>query len=462
MALVKRSAEGEPVAKTRKDGGGEPVPSLLNPRKYLTPNHMGKPPKPGRRTRKKRTSKKNAVPEHSGKYDVVSSLANAPSGSTLGQLIRGDGDEAKKEVRRLFNSRPRRPVAASIGTLPKRLKVAAVQVYETQMRALLDSGAIPNVMNASVGSKLSLSPKPTSTKITVANGQKTTCLGSIENVPVSFNGTVTSLNFLVAAGSQVDILIGYPTLEELQACIDLGHQSVRMVIGNKTVETNLEFDQVSPIVASSETDSEDFTSDIDSFTSESSLEEETYVVTILGDDPYNLNLTLNRTIEEDDEVDSSDSNGINEEVKILRERLAHLDNEAKSVIETALMDKSIVATSLDDLRPAEVPIKHHFELGNTIPIYHSARRMAPLHNAIVRKELDKMLEAGIITPSSSAWSFPVVIVSKKDGNPRFCVDYRTLNQSMKADRWPLPKIEEIFDDLEGSADLTSLDLLRGY
>ena len=65
-------------------------------------------------------------------------------------------------------------------------------------------------------------------------------------------------------------------------------------------------------------------------------------------------------MEEDDEVDSTDSNSINEEVKMLRERLAHLDNEVQRVIETTLMDKSIVATSLDDLRPAEVPIKHHF------------------------------------------------------------------------------------------------------
>ena len=48
---------------------------------------------------------------------MVSSLAKAPSGLTFGQLIRGEGDEAKKVIRRLFNSRPRRPVSASIGTL---------------------------------------------------------------------------------------------------------------------------------------------------------------------------------------------------------------------------------------------------------------------------------------------------------------------------------------------------------
>ena len=150
----------------------------------------------------------------------------------------------------------------------------------------------------------------------------------MEDVSVSFDSTVTSLNFLVVAGSPVDILVEYPTLEELQACIDLGHQSVRMVIGNKTVKMSLDFDQVSPIVAGSETDSEDFTSDVESFASESSSEEETYVVAILGDDPCKLNLTLDRAMEEDDEVDSSDSKVISEDVNILGERLAHLDNEA--------------------------------------------------------------------------------------------------------------------------------------
>ena len=50
----------------------------------------------------------------------------------------------------------------------------------------------------------------------------------------------------------------------------------------------------------------------------------------------------------------------------------------------------------------------------------------------------------------------------KDGNSSFCVDYRTLNQKMKADRWPLPKIEEIIDDLKGSAYFSSQNLFSGY
>ena len=78
VASVKSNADGEPGAKRRRDDGGEPIPSFLNTRKYWTPNHMKKPPKPGRRTRKTRTSKKNTVQEHSEKYDVVSSLSKAP------------------------------------------------------------------------------------------------------------------------------------------------------------------------------------------------------------------------------------------------------------------------------------------------------------------------------------------------------------------------------------------------
>ena len=114
------------------------------------------------------------------------------------------------------------------------------------------------------------------------------------------------------------------------------------------------------------------------------------------------------------------------------------------------------------MRPADVPTTHSFELEDSFPITHSARRLPLRHNDTVREEIDNMLKAGIITRSVSAWSFPIVIVTMKDGKSQFCVDYRALNRKMKADRWPLPKIEEIFDDLEGSTVFTTLDLCSGY
>lgn len=73
-----------------------------------------------------------------------------------------------------------------------------------------------------------------------------------------------------------------------------------------------------------------------------------------------------------------------------------------------------------------------------------------------------MFRAGIITPECSAWSFPVVIARKKDEITRFYVDYRMLNQRIKADWWPLPNIEVIFEELRGGTIFTTLDLFTGY
>ena len=146
----------------------------------------------------------------------------------------------------------------------------------------------------------------------------------------------------------------------------------------------------------------------------------------------------------------------------LAAKLAHLPEDVQEEISSTLRDSGTVAWSLDDLHPADVPFTHSFELETEPPVHSRARRFPPRHATVVRQELDKMLGAGIITPSRSAWSFPVVIASKKDGKPRFCVDYRALNRVMKADRWPLHKIQEIFDDLSGSHFFSTLDLFSGY
>ena len=88
--------------------------------------------------------------------------------------------------------------------------------------------------------------------------------------------------------------------------------------------------------------------------------------------------------------------------------------------------------------------------------------MSPRDNQVVREEIDKMLEAGIIRPGNSPWTFPVVIAKKKDELPRFCVDYRLINARIKPSRWPIPLIDEIFDDLHGSIIYTLLDFFSGY
>ena len=80
----------------------------------------------------------------------------------------------------------------------------------------------------------------------------------------------------------------------------------------------------------------------------------------------------------------------------------------------------------------------------------------------MKEELKKMMEDGVIEESRSGWGTPVVLIKKKDGSLRFCVDYRKLNALTSPDAYPMPRVDEILDQLGGAKYLTKLDLARGY
>ncbi|GFW22825.1 hypothetical protein TNCV_2380401 [Trichonephila clavipes] len=90
------------------------------------------------------------------------------------------------------------------------------------------------------------------------------------------------------------------------------------------------------------------------------------------------------------------------------------------------------------------------------------RRISPTERRIIHEEVQKMLDEGIVQPSESPWSSPVVLVRKKDGSWRFCVDYRKLNSVAKKDVYPLPRIDDTLDCLKCAKFFSSMDLRSGY
>ena len=95
-------------------------------------------------------------------------------------------------------------------------------------------------------------------------------------------------------------------------------------------------------------------------------------------------------------------------------------------------------------------VKHTIHTGNAKPIKKPPRRFAECQRKTVEQEVDSMLEKGIIRESDSPWASQVVLVKKKDGTNRFCIDFRHLNEATEKDAYPLPYIADCMDALHGT------------
>ncbi|GJT39421.1 putative reverse transcriptase domain-containing protein [Tanacetum coccineum] len=96
------------------------------------------------------------------------------------------------------------------------------------------------------------------------------------------------------------------------------------------------------------------------------------------------------------------------------------------------------------------------------PVVRSPYRLAPSEMLELSNQLKELQEKGFIRPSHSPWGAPVLFVKKKDGSMRMCIDYRELNKLTIKNRYPLPRIDDLFDQLQGACCFSKIDLRSGY
>ena len=141
------------------------------------------------------------------------------------------------------------------------------------------------------------------------------------------------------------------------------------------------------------------------------------------------------------------------------------EDEKQKVIKLLQANKEAFAWDYTDMKGVSPELCTHriYIKEGSRPVCQPQRRMNPNLREIVKEELQKLLNAGFIYPiSDSEWVSPLVIVPKKNGKWRVCVDYRSLNKATQKDHFPLPFIDQVLDSLAGKKFFSFLDGFSGY
>ncbi|XP_073060027.1 uncharacterized protein [Primulina eburnea] len=137
---------------------------------------------------------------------------------------------------------------------------------------------------------------------------------------------------------------------------------------------------------------------------------------------------------------------------------------------TLTLEEILVVQEFPDVFPEELPSELpnrevEFEINlvpNATPISIAPYRMAPAELKELKEQLQELLDKKQIRPSASPWRALVLFVKKKDGSMRLCIDYRELNKITIKNKYPLPRIDDLFDQLKGATVFSKLDLRSGY
>lgn len=138
-----------------------------------------------------------------------------------------------------------------------------------------------------------------------------------------------------------------------------------------------------------------------------------------------------------------------------REALAHVLSGHATVF-----DFSTSPGNKTEIPPSRT--RHSIDTGTARPLRQKPYRVSPGERKVIADQVNEMLQKGVVQESASPWAMPVILVKKKDGSWRFCVDYRRLNAIKKKDVYPLPRIDDVIDCLHSASYFSSVDLRSGY
>lgn len=290
-------------------------------------------------------------------------------------------------------------------------------------RAIVDTGSVCSCISEQTCNELGIKFNPSKRSIRVASGNVCPVKGETPLLNLQVNRNISKVKFLVIPANHITMILGLDWIRQADVTIKGGQNTIQ--VGNETVNT---------------------------FQNYSSDEDDIMLINMMQLDQKDL---------EEDDFSDDDYNLSSKEFKppILENQTPKVQQEFTKIINQF---KDIFAFDLMDLKePCRVETFHIDTLSEKPLVTRPYKRAIREHDEI-DTEIQKLLKAGFIRPSNSPWSSEVIIV-KKTGKPnRLCFNYKPLNAITIKDNFPIPRIDEIKENLRDSVLFTSLDGTKCY
>src|SRR5581483_10316476 len=331
--------------------------------------------------------------------------------------------------------------------------------------------------------------KPSNMMIVTANGARARALGIVTDIPIVIKHSIIKTSVHVLDSADRVLILGNDWLKRINAIVNWQQKQLTIKHKGRILAIPLTFTIDKEYVTTNTYDEEENSEE--EYEDEELLESSIYYSdnAFSSDDDLEFNPWEDATsplyelddyvgYEDDFELESQDNPAIYlattattvAEDGITRISLPNLPDlhlgplPAKQQVDFNALIKSykdICAKSQTEIGNTHI-IKHYIPTGNAKPIAKAPYRCNPINRAFLKEEVVKLEQQGLIRKSISPWASPVVIVAKKEGDKRLCVDYRGLNKITKPDSYLLPHIDDLLESFSSASWFSTLDLASGY
>ena len=415
-------------------------------------------------------------------FNVATYLQNLPCGLTVGQAAhalpkyRAGIQRATRRSREKGQDKEKEANFVGSDDEPTTAAKCTLRVNGKVINVVIDSGAATSIITKTLLDQLNLDIDRNSKLVVVtANGDRTKSLGIVDDVPVMVGKITILTSFQVLSSKDKVLILGNDWLRNANAVMDWKQSTLTIKNDRQAIRVPITFTRTSKVETQEDSESDSGDDEYDegypTYIYYSDVQTED---SISEDDAMYNNPWAEMTSPNYSEASESEENEDSEEHPALLLAEAATEGEKKTLqvgpleysqqqtLDRVIRDFSDICAKSQVEIGRTTEIKHRIYTGDATPIAQRSYKTNPSNAKFITEEIQQMLENGIIRHSKSPWASPVVVVGKKDGAKRFCVDYRKLNSVTKVDAYPLPRIDELLASLGGASWFTTLDLASGY